>query len=77
MKKKMIYLAPEVLIVDLDHPNLLAGSGVSSNSYVDTEYGGVDTGGTLDPSAREFEFDVTDTKDNSDEDDWMDEEEDW
>lgn len=77
MKKKMIYLAPEVLIVDLDHPNLLAGSGVSSNSYVDTEYGGVDDTGSKDPAARLFDFVEEPTTNNEFEDEEDDDYEDF
>ena len=77
MKKKMIYLAPEVLIVDLEHPNLLAGSGVSSNSYVDTEYGGVDNSGSKDPAARLFDFVEEQTTNNEFEDEEEDDYEDF
>lgn len=77
MKKKKIYLAPEMIIVDVEHNCLLAGSGVGANSYVEAEYGGVDTGGVLDPAAKEFEFEGNNPTKDTDEDDWMDEEEDW
>lgn len=76
MKKKMMYMAPEMIIVDVEHASLLAGSGVSSNdALVYTEYGGVDNGGILDPAAKEFGFEVAPST-NNEEEDWMDEEED-
>lgn len=73
MKKKRIYLAPEMIIVDVEHDCLLAGSGVSSNdALVNTGYGGVDTGGVLDPAAKEFGFEVAPSTNNEEEEDWMD-----
>jgi hypothetical protein len=76
MKKKKIYLAPEMIIVDVEHNCLLAGSGVGANSYVEAEYGGVDNSGTKDPAAKEFGFEVAPSTNNEEEEDWMDEEED-
>ena len=51
MKKK--YNAPEMWIVELQHVMPLATSGVGANDPYNIGYGGVDTGGTLIPSARE------------------------
>lgn len=51
MKKKM-YITPEVQVVEAENVQLLTGSGV--NSDLGIGYGGVDEGGTLDPSAPEF-----------------------
>lgn len=51
MKKK--YNAPEMWIVELQHISPLATSGVEANDPYDIGYGGVDTDGTLIPSARE------------------------
>lgn len=77
MKKKIIYLAPEMITVDIEHASLLAGSGVSSNdALVYTEYGGVDNGGILDPAAKELAFEVAPSTNKEEEEDWMDEEED-
>lgn len=75
MRKKIIYLTPEVYVTEIENANLLAGSGVSSNSYVEAEYGGVDNSGTKDPAAKEFGFEVAPST-NNEEEDWMDEEED-
>lgn len=72
---KKVYIAPEVNITEIENTNLLAGSGVSSNSYVEAEYGGVDNSGTKDPAAKEFGFEVAPST-NNEEEDWMDEEED-
>lgn len=76
MRKKIIYLTPEVYVTEIENANLLAGSGVSSNSYVEAEYGGVDNSGTKDPAAKEFGFEVAPSTNNEEEEDWMDEEED-
>lgn len=73
---KKVYIAPEVNITEIENTNLLAGSGVSSNSYVEAEYGGVDNSGTKDPAAKEFGFEVAPSTNNEEEEDWMDEEED-
>lgn len=73
---KKVYIAPEVNITEIENANLLAGSGVSSNSYVEAEYGGVDNSGTKDPAAKEFSFEVAPSTNNEEEEDWMDEEED-
>lgn len=73
---KKVYIAPEVNITEIENANLLAGSGVSSNSYVEAEYGGVDNSGTKDPAAKEFGFEVAPSTNNEEEEDWMDEEED-
>lgn len=48
MKKKE-YIAPSIEVVEVKNMQLLAGSGVTSDSGID--YGGVDEGGTLDPTA--------------------------
>ena len=72
---KKVYIAPEVNITEIENTNLLAGSGVSSNGYVEAEYGGVDKSGTKDPAAKEFGFEVAPST-NNEEEDWMDEEED-
>lgn len=73
---KKVYIAPEVNITEIENTNLLAGSGVASNSYVEAEYGGVDNSGTKDPAAKGFDFDTIASTNDTDEDDWMDEEED-
>lgn len=73
---KKVYIAPEVNITEIENTNLLAGSGVASNSYVEAEYGGVDNSGTKDPAAKEFGFEVAPSTNNEEEEDWMDEEED-
>ena len=77
MKKKMIYLTPEVYVTEIENANLLAGSGVDANGYVEAEYGGVDNSGSKDPAAKGFDFDTIASTNDTDEDDWMDEEEDW
>jgi len=69
---KKVYIAPEVNITEIENTNLLAGSGVSSNSYVEAEYGGVDNSGTKDPAAKEFGFEVAPSTNNEEEEDWMD-----
>lgn len=53
MKKQ--YIKPSMSEVTLDSMQLLSGSIKSSND--DIGYGGVDDGGTKDPSSRRFGFD--------------------
>ena len=53
MKKQ--YIIPSMSEVTLDSMQLLSGSIKSSND--DIGYGGVDDGGTKDPSSRRFGFD--------------------
>ena len=53
MKKQ--YIIPSMSEVTLDSMQLLSGSSKSSND--DIGYGGVDDGGTKDPSSRRFGFD--------------------
>ena len=56
MKKQ--YIKPSMSEVTLDSMQLLSGSIKSSND--DIGYGGVDDGGTKDPSSRRFGFDWDD-----------------
>ena len=53
MKKQ--YIIPSMSEVTLDSMQLLSGSIKSSNDEIG--YGGVDDGGTKDPSSRRFGFD--------------------
>ena len=53
MKKQ--YIRPSMSEVTLDSMQLLSGSIKSSNDEIG--YGGVDDGGTKDPSSRRFGFD--------------------
>ena len=53
MKKQ--YIRPSMSELTLDSMQLLSGSIKSSND--DIGYGGVDDGGTKDPSSRRFGFD--------------------
>ena len=53
MKKQ--YIRPYMSEVTLDSMQLLSGSIKSSNDEIG--YGGVDGGGTLDPSSRRYQFD--------------------
>jgi hypothetical protein len=48
MEKKE-YTAPAVVLVKTEATQLLSGSGVNATGL---EYGGVDTGGAIDPSSR-------------------------
>lgn len=74
---KKVYIAPEVNITEIENTNLLAGSGVSSNSYVEAEYGGVDDSGSKDPAARLFDFVEEPTTNNEFEDEEEDDYEDF
>jgi hypothetical protein len=51
MKKKE-YLTPGVQVIETGKMALLAGSGIISN--LDTGFGGLDEGGSLDPDAPEL-----------------------
>ena len=53
MKKQ--YIIPYMSEVTLDSMQLLSGSIKSSNDEIG--YGGVDDGGTKDPSSRRYQFD--------------------
>lgn len=74
---KKIYVVPEIFVAEIENATLLAGSGVSSNSYVDTEYGGVDDSGSKDPAARLFDFVEEPTTNNEFEDEEEDDYEDF
>lgn len=50
---KQEYITPEMEIVIIGSPVLLAGSGVDSGLGIG--YGGIDGGGGLEPSSREFD----------------------
>jgi hypothetical protein len=47
--KKKAYMMPAMQVVKIDNVQLLSGSGVTSENGIG--FGGVDEGGTLDPSA--------------------------
>ncbi len=48
------YMKPSVREYVTVRPELLSGSGVKSNAPTDIGYGGVDTDGTMEPSARQY-----------------------
>ena len=46
-------MKPSVRVYVIVRPELLSDSGVTSDGTTDIGYGGVDTGGTMDPSSRQ------------------------
>jgi hypothetical protein len=53
MKKN--YITPTMQSMELQHVQLLTGSGVTSSNGFDIPFGGIDSDGTLPPGSRELE----------------------
>ena len=51
---KKVYITPTLNMEKLEAAKLLAGSGVKAEGI---GYGGIDSGGSLDPAAPQFIFD--------------------
>ena len=55
---KKTYIIPGTCIIEAEVDQILATSGViSNNNDINIGYGGVDTGGSQDPSVKESNFD--------------------
>lgn len=73
---KSEYIKPMIDVYSVSPSQFITNSVKGTGLTEEFNYGGKDDG-THDPSAKEFEFEGNNPTNDTNEDDWMDEEEDW